>query len=104
MAACLAAERYRQARGRWPDSLADLVPGQLAALPLDPYDGQPLRWRRLPYGIVIYSVGRDGEDNGGKLDRANPYTQGTDLGVELWDVPHRRQPPQPPTVPAADGR
>src|SRR5262249_30704375 len=49
--AALAVERYRQANnGRWPDSLAALGPKFLAKVPLDPYDGQPLRYRRLPDG------------------------------------------------------
>jgi hypothetical protein len=87
-----AAERYRRARGRWPDTLDELKDaGYLPGLPTDPYDGQPLRWRRLDDGRVIYSVGPDGEDNGGKLDRRNPVAPGTDIGFRLWDVARRRQ-------------
>lgn len=92
-AAALAAERYRLAKGRWPPALADLVPDYLAQVPNDPYDGQPLRLRRLDDGLVIYSVGPDLADNGGTLDRKNPIAKGTDLGFRLWDVPRRWQPP-----------
>jgi hypothetical protein len=49
----------------------------------------------LDDGVVIYSVGADGKDNGGKLDK-NPTKDGTDRGFRLWDVPKRRQPPKPP--------
>ena len=35
----------------------------------------------------------DGTDDGGKLDRRNPMTKGTDQGFQLWDVKERRQPP-----------
>src|SRR5205085_1962188 len=39
----LASERYRRAHGRWPQRLNDLVPGYLSKVPLDPFDGRPLR-------------------------------------------------------------
>src|SRR5262249_24995418 len=55
----LAAERYRLAVKAWPDSLECLTPDYLAAAPLDPYDGQPLRFRRTDTGVVVYSVGPD---------------------------------------------
>jgi hypothetical protein len=93
MIAALAAERYRQAHGRWPESLAALVPQYLKEVPLDPFDGKPLRLRRLSDGLVIYSVGLDGQDNGGAL--ANNIAPGTDIGVRLWDIEQRRQPPEP---------
>jgi hypothetical protein len=88
----LAVERYRQAYGRWPDELAALIPEFLQELPLDPYNASPLKYRRDEQGVVIYSVGPDGEDNGGKFDREDPRKKGTDLGFQLWDVSHRRQP------------
>jgi hypothetical protein len=101
-AAALAAERFRQDKGRWPTAVAELVPAYLPVALADPFDDKPLRIARFDQGIVVYSIGFDGEDNGGKLDRANPRTKGTDLGFRLWDVPHRRQPPRPPKQPDAD--
>jgi hypothetical protein len=96
--AALAAERYRQANGRWPDSLATLVEAKLLReVPLDPFDGAALRFQRLNDGLVIYSISLDREDNGGKLDRSGGLEPGTDAGFRLWDVAHRRQPPLPPT-------
>lgn len=38
----------------------------LPAIPDDPFDEQPLRYRRLPRGFTVYSVGPDFTDNGGK--------------------------------------
>jgi hypothetical protein len=87
--ALLAAERFRQASQHWPQALTDLVPAYLEKLPLDPIDGNPLRFRRLPRGIIIYSVGWDGEDNGGKLDE-RPLSKGIDWGLRLWDLDSRR--------------
>jgi hypothetical protein len=99
----VAAERYRRKHRRWPDSLEDLVTeGLLKAVPVDPFDGRPLRYRAVPDGVVIYSVSHDGVDNGGALNRTNPLQVGTDLGFRLWDVDARRAAPQalpPPEKP-----
>jgi hypothetical protein len=86
-----AAERHRLAHGAWPRSLDALVPGLLPAVPADPFDGRPLRFRRLPDGVVIYAVGPDGQDDGGALDRTTTPPPQTDIGIRLWDPPHRRQ-------------
>jgi len=58
-------------------------------VPADPFDGKPLRLGHLPDGLVIYSVGPDKTDDGGKIDRSHPGAPGTDLGFQLWD-PDRR--------------
>jgi hypothetical protein len=103
LTAALAAERYRREHGAWPESLDKLVPAQLTAVPLDPFDGRPLRYRRTEDGVMIYSVGHDGIDDGGNLDREHPKQPGVDVGCRLWDVPHRRRPPQPkPPAPQAE--
>jgi hypothetical protein len=98
----VAAERFRQARGRWPDSIAELVPQFLAAVPLDPFDGKPLRWRTAPGGAMVYSVGMDGVDDGGKLDPKRMAQTGFDLGFRLWDASARRQTPEPLPPPRDD--
>jgi hypothetical protein len=92
----LAAERYRLAHGDWPRSLTDLVPAYLPAVPLDPFDGQPLRYRRTGTGAVIYSVGEDGRDDGGDPSRPTEAGPPRDEVFTLWDVTARRQPPQRP--------
>jgi hypothetical protein len=99
--AAVAAERYRREHGDWPQAVADLVPGYLPAVPLDPFDGQPLRYRRTDSGAVIYSVGEDGRDDGGERTPPPDKTLPGDVIFTLWDVAHRRQPPQPPAPPAA---
>ncbi len=99
--ALVAVERYRRANGRWPEALPIVKEaGLLSRVPADPYDGQPLRYRRLDDGVVIYSVGPDGQDDGGNLDPKNPVRPGSDLGYRLWDVPRRARPaPEPPPQP-----
>jgi len=88
----LALERYRLATGRWPKELTELVPDYLPAVPTDPFDGRPMRYRPLSDGVIVYSVGPDGQDDGGALNRKNVVVPGTDLGFRLWDVTARRQP------------
>jgi hypothetical protein len=82
----LAAERHRLKTKQWPGSIEELVKaGLLKEVPRDPFDGKALRFKRTPTGIVIYSVGFDKVDNGGKFDRTNPRLEGTDIGFQLWD-------------------
>jgi hypothetical protein len=93
----VAVERYRLSKGRWPENLAEV--GQAALIqeiPTDPYNGEPVRYRRLKDGVVIYSVGPDGKDDGGLINRkGDPTKSGYDLGFQLWDIDKRRQPPPP---------
>lgn len=63
----LAIERWRLAHnGRLPDSLADLAPGFLPSIPLDPFDEKPLRYKKSEHGYMVYSIGPDLVDDGGK--------------------------------------
>lgn len=62
----LAIERYRLAAGDVPEELEQLVPDYLDAVPIDPFDGQPVRYRRTEPGYVLYSIMEDGQDNGGR--------------------------------------
>lgn len=63
----IAVKRFRlEHGGQLPESLAEIVPGYLPAIPPDPFDGNPLRFRKLERGFVVYSIGSDREDNGGK--------------------------------------
>ena len=61
--ASAALRAYTQAEGTLPDSLDALVPAYLDAVPLDRYDGAPLRYSKAK-GIV-YSIGDDFVDAGG---------------------------------------
>jgi hypothetical protein len=83
----IAAERYRQARGAWPATADALVPAYIEAVPLDPFDGRPVRYRLADGGVIVYSVGPDGVDNNGRLAGKNLNEPGTDLGWRLWPTP-----------------
>jgi hypothetical protein len=94
----LAAERFRRDKGTWPAAADDLAPDYLESVPLDPFDGNPIRYRRMDGGLVVYAVGPDETDDGGNLDPGDASRPGTDIGVRLWDPDKRRQ-PAPPTGP-----
>jgi uncharacterized coiled-coil protein SlyX len=99
MVVALACERYRMRDEykRWPATLDDLVKAKLLdAVPTDPIDNRPLRYRRTKEGIVIYSIGFDLKDDQGNINRAQPYEPGVDLGFRLWDLELRRRQPLPP--------
>jgi len=73
----LAVERHRLANGsRPPESLAAVSAELLPTIPTDPFDSQPLRYRRLGQGYVIYAVGQDLRDNDGK-ERPKNWTDKT---------------------------
>ena len=57
---------WRREHGGYPKTLEELVPGFLPGLPLDPWDGKPIRYQRLPGGYKLYSVSFDGVDDGGQ--------------------------------------
>jgi hypothetical protein len=90
--AALAAEAYRLKHGKWPDWPAQLVPDFLPEWSTDPIDGQPLRWLRRSDGLLIYSIGPDGKDNGGDRGPDGSRNEGIDFGFQLWDTNERSQP------------
>jgi len=60
----LALKCHQAQHGALPESLADLVPDYLPAVPLDDFDGKPLRYSREKK--LIYSVGWNLTDDGGQ--------------------------------------
>ncbi|HYW79334.1 MAG TPA: hypothetical protein VE890_07130, partial [Thermoguttaceae bacterium] len=56
---------YRLETGELPDTLADLMPDYLSEVPEDPFSSSPLIYRRAGDEYVLYSVGKDGIDDGG---------------------------------------
>jgi hypothetical protein len=89
--AALSCERYRLARGAWPSALEELVPRFLKRLPLDPFDGKSIRFRREHDHLVLYSVGEDRRDDGGRTEAVPRSSAGSDLEFRLWGPRSRRQ-------------
>jgi hypothetical protein len=62
----VALSAYRKANGEFPASLEALVPDYLPKLPNDPYTGKPCVYRVDDAGALVYSLGRNLKDDGGK--------------------------------------
>jgi hypothetical protein len=62
----LAVQAYRLEHDAPPRSLDVLVPNYLVEVPIDPFSGAPLRYRVGGPEPLIYSVGPDGDDDGGR--------------------------------------
>lgn len=91
--AALAVERWRMAHPpgkEWPASLDQLVPEYLEAVPEDSFSDTTLLYRRTDDGVVVYSVGPDGKDDGGAADDASQAPNGTDLAFHLFNPELRR--------------
>lgn len=59
----LALRAYQLTHGRLPENLTALVPEFLDAVPIDDFDGQPLRYSAEKK--IVYSVGKNLKDDGG---------------------------------------
>lgn len=59
----VAIKAFQLKHGKLPETLNELVPEFLPAVPMDDYDGKPLRYR--PAERLLYSVGSNFKDDGG---------------------------------------
>jgi len=71
----LALRLYHHDHGCWPPSLDRLVPDYLPQAPIDPHSGRPFIYRPGSDDFHLYSVGKDGIDNGGRFTNAAAYSR-----------------------------
>ena len=72
---------YHADRGRYPSKLSDLAPKFLATIPEDLFSGQALIYRPSENGYLLYSIGQNGQDDGGRNTGDNP--PGDDLAIRM---------------------
>ena len=83
----IAAQRYRLQTGQLPVSLKEIENSKLwpSTVPqdlfVDPFDGQPLRFKADATGMVIYSVSQNRADDGGEIPSTS--SQVRDNGFKL---------------------
>jgi len=53
-------------KGEWPEGLAALAPEYLKVLPKDRFTEEALKYRHTADGYVLYGVGENMTDDGGK--------------------------------------
>jgi hypothetical protein len=85
-----ALERRRLSTGQYPDRLDALTPGFLERVPLDPVNGEPLKYRRTDDSrFVLWSVGLNLKDDGGTFATQKQGKPAPDLkeGDWVWQYP-----------------
>jgi hypothetical protein len=83
-----ALERYRLTSGQFPETLEALVPKFMEKLPHDVINGQPLKYRRTDDGqFVLYSVGWNNADDGGKVELTKSGNPDWQKGDWIWRYP-----------------
>jgi len=83
----VAIQRFVGRAGHPPDTLDELLPQFSQELPHDWFRGQPLRYRRDDGTFTLYSVGMDGNDDGGNAGVAGErvsFWTGKDI---VWPQP-----------------
>ncbi|UCG47850.1 MAG: M50 family metallopeptidase [Phycisphaerales bacterium] len=80
--------RYKADYGRFPSELKMLArQGYLKELPIDPYSGRPLVYRRSGDDFILYSFGADFDDDGG---RPSYWGEGEKGGDQVfWPLQHQ---------------
>ena len=73
--------RCQREHGEYPKELAALSPKYLPAIPQDLFSGKPLIYRPQGKGFLLYSVGPNGQDEGGRGPEDKPA--GDDLSVRI---------------------
>ncbi len=68
----LACKIYKAKNGRYPANLEALVPGILPEVPIDPFTGKSLVYKIENGELLIYSLGSNQKDDGGRM---SPQTQ-----------------------------
>lgn len=86
----LAIERFRLDHTRFPEALSELVPSYMNVMPIDPFDNQPLRYRRTPEGVVVYSIGSNRSDDGGKPMEGRAGDDAGDMVFRILSPEKRR--------------
>jgi hypothetical protein len=62
----LACRLYKSRNGSYPENLEALIPAILNEIPIDPFTGKPLVYRREGTGFIVYSLGSNQKDDGGR--------------------------------------
>jgi hypothetical protein len=75
---------YRADHAAYPESLDVLAPKYIAQVPTDLYTEQPLRFKRQGDGFLLYSVGPNSTDDGGRTPGSQP--PGDDIVLQ---IPHK---------------
>ena len=88
MKLAFALAEYHARNGEYPERLADLTPNYVASVPKDIFNNDAdLHYARQDDGYLLYSVGLDGRDEGGRSmeDYYTAFNSGETRDEERWD-------------------
>jgi hypothetical protein len=79
----LVLDQYHTDHGAYPASLVELTPKYVSTIPRDIFSEADLHYRRNGHGYLLYSVGPNGKDDGGRTI----FDSGRDATgrLEYWD-------------------
>src|SRR5581483_10287575 len=78
---------YQRDQGHFPAKLDELCPKYLKDVPGDLFSGKPLLYRLVAQGYLLYSIGPNGVDDGGRASDDVP--SGDDLPIRMPVPPPR---------------
>jgi hypothetical protein len=83
-----ALERYHLANGQYPETLDALEPKFIKSVPKDAVSGEALKYHRTDDGnFLLYSVGWNGTDDGGKYGMTTGTSPRQDISQGDWVWP-----------------
>ncbi len=83
----IALERFRLAHGNLPQSIHELSPQFMSNIPNDVIGGLPLIYRPAKGSFILYSVGWNGQDDGGTPSTMKNGSPDSDDGDWVWQYP-----------------
>jgi hypothetical protein len=81
----LALEVFHRHHGQYPQSLHELVPALLPEIPIDRITGDPVKYRVINGKPIVYSVGVDHKDDGGRPPIVHGESE--NLAAARWPEP-----------------
>ena len=77
--------RHKLAHGKFPATLVECDAKFLPGQPVDPFSGKPLVYRQEGNGFILYSIGANSKDDGGKPEPRGELTAEVKEKKE-WDL------------------
>lgn len=80
--------KFQDDAGKLPDSLAQLKEVcLLSEIPIDPFSGSAMKYKKVEDGFTVYSYGRNFEDDNGKNQLSFPFGSNEPKGdLVIWPV------------------
>lgn len=80
----LALKLFKQKNGAYPETLAKLAPEFLENIPVDPFTGKALIYRKADAGFILYSLGPNQQDDNGTPKPTDKNATGKEPYDIVW--------------------